>query len=239
MTQDFQNHFTLNHFVFVNKNCCLCKCLTELYFLSWLLVVFFAILIAVPFVFSRTWTSHAGVLKMPRESIQTLSMITHNKTCLVPRRLSFDENVRAKEGGKETTGDCTLPMVPCGSSPVTRFALASRKTRRLRRRLINSLSYWSVTLITVPSNTHQLALQICRSSKVRTGWLYGWFLELNKNRLFWKVFAKSPLLPYILLPEIVEFSSWKRFFECGQQFAVQRIVRASIVLNIDWVQFVL
>ena len=31
----------------------------------------------------------------------------------------------------------TLPMVPCGSSPVTRFALASamRKTKRLRRRL--------------------------------------------------------------------------------------------------------
>ena len=26
-------------------------------------------------------------------------------TCLVPRRLSFDENVRAKEGGKETTGE--------------------------------------------------------------------------------------------------------------------------------------
>ena len=25
--------------------------------------------------------------------------------CLVPRRLSFDENVRAKEGGKETTGE--------------------------------------------------------------------------------------------------------------------------------------
>ena len=89
--------------------------------------------------------------------------------CLVPRRLSFDENVRAKEGGKETTGDCTLPMVPCGSSLVTRFALASRKTRHLRRRLINSLSYWSVTLITVPSDTHQLALQICRLSKVRTG----------------------------------------------------------------------
>ena len=32
---------------------------------------------------------------------------------------------------------CTLPMVPCGSSPVTRFALASgmRKTKRLQRRL--------------------------------------------------------------------------------------------------------
>ena len=39
--------------------------------------------------------------------------------CLVPRLLSLDENVRAKEGGKETTpAVCTLPMVPCGSSPV-------------------------------------------------------------------------------------------------------------------------
>ena len=42
--------------------------------------------------------------------------------CLVPRRLSLDENVRAKEGGKETTGVCTLPMVPCSSSPVTRVS---------------------------------------------------------------------------------------------------------------------
>ena len=42
--------------------------------------------------------------------------------------------MRAKEGGKDV---CTLPMVPCGSSPVTRFALASamQKTKRLRRRL--------------------------------------------------------------------------------------------------------
>ena len=34
----------------------------------------------------------------------------------------------------------TLPMVPCGSSPVTRFALASamRKTKRLRRRLVTT-----------------------------------------------------------------------------------------------------
>ena len=45
--------------------------------------------------------------------------------CLVPRRLS-------------SPAVCTLPMVPCGSSPVTRFALASsamRKTKHLRRRL--------------------------------------------------------------------------------------------------------
>ena len=27
-----------------------------------------------------------------------------SRYCLVPRRLSFDENVRAKEGGKETAG---------------------------------------------------------------------------------------------------------------------------------------
>ena len=49
-------------------------------------------------------------------------------------------DMRAKEGGK----DCTLPMVPCGVSPVTRFALASamRKTKRLRRRLGVPLDRW-------------------------------------------------------------------------------------------------
>ena len=47
-------------------------------------------------------------------------IVVLNRTCLVPRRLSFDENVRAKEGGKETAV-CTPPMVPCGSSPVARL----------------------------------------------------------------------------------------------------------------------
>ena len=48
--------------------------------------------------------------------------------CLVPRRLSLFENVRAKEGGKETTpAVCTLPMVPCGSLPVARLYLAKNK----------------------------------------------------------------------------------------------------------------
>ena len=48
--------------------------------------------------------------------------------CLVPRLFCFDENVRAKEGGKEATGKtlrlplCTLLKVPCGSSPVTRVS---------------------------------------------------------------------------------------------------------------------
>ena len=54
--------------VFVNENCCLFKCFTELYFFYWLLEVSFAILIAVPFVFSLSWTSLAGVLKMSRVS---------------------------------------------------------------------------------------------------------------------------------------------------------------------------
>ena len=54
----------------------------------------------------------------------------------------------ARKGRRE--GDspavCTLPMVPCGSSPVTRFALASamRKTKRLRRRLA-----WGLTPVNV------------------------------------------------------------------------------------------
>ena len=44
----------------------------------------------------------------------------------------------ARKGRQEGDAVCTLPMVPCGSSPVTRFALASamRKTKRLRRRLL-------------------------------------------------------------------------------------------------------
>ena len=48
----------------MNENCCLFKCFTELYFFYWLVEVFFAILIAVSFVFSLSWTSPAGVLKM-------------------------------------------------------------------------------------------------------------------------------------------------------------------------------
>ena len=53
----------------MNENCCLCICFTKLYFFYWLLVVSLVILIAVPFVFSRSqWISLAGVLKMPRVS---------------------------------------------------------------------------------------------------------------------------------------------------------------------------
>ena len=55
------------------------------------------------------------------------TMKSYTNSCLVPRRLSFDENVRAKEGGKETTGVCTLPVVPCGSSPVARLYLTKNE----------------------------------------------------------------------------------------------------------------
>ena len=57
-------------------------------------------------------------------SLQFGSMMILHCTYLVPRRLSLDENVRAKEGGKETTTVCTLSMVPCGSPPVARIYLA-------------------------------------------------------------------------------------------------------------------
>ena len=68
--------------------------------------------------------------------------------CLVPRRLSFDENVRAKEGRKETTGVCRL--YPSHSplwfiTTLSRFALASvkRKPKRLRRRLVSRIKHIS------------------------------------------------------------------------------------------------
>ena len=43
MTVRIFRNTSLSILVFVNNNCCLCKCFTELYFLSWLLVVSFAI----------------------------------------------------------------------------------------------------------------------------------------------------------------------------------------------------
>ena len=50
------------------------------------------------------------------------------QACLVPRRLSFDENVRAKEGGKETTARCLYPShgpLRFITSHSARFGLAS------------------------------------------------------------------------------------------------------------------
>ena len=65
--------------------------------------------------------------------------------CLLPRPLSFDENVRAKEGGKETMGFARRLYPSHGPlrfiTSHSRFALASskRKTTRLWRRLDTSL----------------------------------------------------------------------------------------------------
>ena len=39
------------------------------------------------------------------KKVPLLRFKTSFGNCLVPRRLSFDESVRAKEGGKETTGE--------------------------------------------------------------------------------------------------------------------------------------
>ena len=65
----------------------------------------------------------------------------------------------------------------------------------------------------------------------------------------WNVLAKRPLLPciphrrglfWLNNPDIMEFSLWKRFTTWSiPLFVVQKNARASIVLNIEWVQFVL
>ena len=61
---------------------------------------------------------------------------TCHELCLVPRRLSLDENVRAKEGGKETTGETSfrLPSVPFPWSLAIHnqsLAITLRQTKRL------------------------------------------------------------------------------------------------------------
>ena len=72
----------------MNESCCLCECFTELYFFYWLLlVVSLAILIAVPFVFSRSWTSLAGVNWKCR-AYKTLFKITHRYKTLKIRLIN-------------------------------------------------------------------------------------------------------------------------------------------------------
>ena len=98
--------------------------------------------------FSSNLNNNNNIKSSGRKILRTLKgslihgCLTTN-ICLVPRRLSFDENVGQRKAGRRqwvrrlSPAVCTLPMVPCGSSPVTRFALASavRKKKRLRRRL--------------------------------------------------------------------------------------------------------
>ena len=55
-------------------------------------------------------------------------MLPRTQTSLCDLSLSLEENLRAKEGGKEKTGETSppriflLPMVPCSSLPVTRVS---------------------------------------------------------------------------------------------------------------------
>ena len=58
-------------------------------------------------------------------------------TCLVPSRLSLDEDVLAKEGGKETTdfACCLYPFHGLLRFITSRLPLPCEKTKRPRRRL--------------------------------------------------------------------------------------------------------
>ena len=66
-------------------------------------------------------------------------------SCLVPRRLSLDKNVGAKEGGKESTGETWLRLRLYPSHGPLRFITSRsstlQKTKRPRRRLISQYVY--------------------------------------------------------------------------------------------------
>ena len=66
----------------MNESSCICICFAKLYFFYWLSVVSLAFFIAVPFVFSRSWTSLAGVLKMPPVSntFENYTSFVHSNT---------------------------------------------------------------------------------------------------------------------------------------------------------------
>ena len=75
--------------VLVNENCCLRTCFTELYFLYWFLVVSLVILIAAPFVFSRS-----GVLKIPCVSNAYTSIKPLNIIMLEGNFINVHSNTR-------------------------------------------------------------------------------------------------------------------------------------------------
>ena len=72
--------------VFLNENCCLCICFTELYFFHWLLVVSLVILIAVSIVFSRsvniacksTQNDNKFFIMLERNSVNVHSITRHS-----------------------------------------------------------------------------------------------------------------------------------------------------------------
>jgi len=83
---------------------------------------------------------------MGRERNQTVFFLNVGLLPRTQTSLSLDENVRAKEGGKETTGETSLrlPSLPFPwSLAVHHQSLDStlRKTKRLRRRLVGLCSY--------------------------------------------------------------------------------------------------
>ena len=69
--------------VFLNENCRLCICFTELYFFYWLLVVSLVILIAVPIVFSRS-------VNIACRSTQNSARYKHNKLFIMLERNSVN-----------------------------------------------------------------------------------------------------------------------------------------------------
>ena len=79
--------------------------------------------------FSRAVSPPAGRFEERPTNLPT-NPPWRSRACLVPRRLSLDENVRAKEGGKETTGEWRLYPSHGHLRFITshsRFALASSK----------------------------------------------------------------------------------------------------------------
>ena len=92
----------------MNENCCLCKCFTELYFFYWLLVVSLVILIAVPFVFSRSWTSLAGVLKINAGRIKRfwrLHIVINSLLCWSVTLLVFIQTLHSLQLAGRYIGD--------------------------------------------------------------------------------------------------------------------------------------
>ena len=144
--------------VFVNENCCLCKCFTEKFLLLIVISVSCNFLKSPCRLFSVEHKIACRQEYLKWRAYQTLLKITHNKSL------------------------------------------------KLRIKIINSL-------LCCP-DTKFLALQIWPLSKVRTDWLYRWFWK------FFNVLAKSLLLLcirhrsrlfWLNNPDIMEFSSWKRF----------------------------
>ena len=83
---------------------------------------------------------------------------------------------------------CTLPMVPCGSSQVTRFALASamRKTKRLRKRLSRN---------DIQATTAKIRLF---SSGLSQPFLHGRLLFFHIYLQQWLVFDMTIMKPELL-----------------------------------------